>query len=67
MKTRNMGSWAVDLHNVKLFDVDFVFENDETFILYEPQLPYLYLPDKDFLTYVTKTSIHFGSDVVNCN
>ena len=67
MKTRNMGTWAVDLHSVKLFDYDFEFENDETFIIYEPQLPYLYLPEEDFMTFVIKASNHFGPSNINCN
>ena len=28
MKTKNMGTWAVDLHSAKIFDYDFEFEND---------------------------------------
>ena len=67
MKTKNMGTWAVDLHTARIFHYDFEFENDQTFIIYEPQLPYLYLPEKDFMTFVIKTAYHFGPTNINCN
>ena len=67
MKTRNMGTWSVDLHKVNLFDNEIEFENEQTFIVYEPQVPYMYLPERDFLTFVSKVSNHFHGDTVNCN
>lgn len=67
MKTRDTNTWAVRLHNAIMIDSYFEFENMHTYIVYDPQFPYLYLPERDFLTYLTKAS-HFYSDRdLNCN
>lgn len=59
MKTRNTGTWAVSLHSVNMGDRAFEFESDQTFIIYDPQFPYLYLPEKDFLTWLTLASQYY--------
>jgi hypothetical protein len=52
MRTRDSSTWAVELVEANILDATFEFEATPTYFLYEPQLPYLYLPEHDFLTYM---------------
>lgn len=61
MKTRDMSTWAVHLDSVRLLDYEFEFDSAATYIIYEPQLPYIYLPERDFLTYMGYASSFFST------
>lgn len=67
MKTRDTSTWAVRLHSANMIDATFNFENPDTYIVYDPQFPYLYLPEKDFLTYLGLASRFYSNRDLNCN
>lgn len=67
MKTRNTRTWAVELVDTIMFDQTFEFESNPTYFIYEPQLPYIYLPEDDFLTFQGHASTFFSANEIHCN
>lgn len=52
MRTRSLESWAVTLHEVYLLnEISFNFGHtyNPIYVLFEPQVPYIYIPEKHFL------------------
>lgn len=60
MKTRDMSTWSVGLKSVSILDKDFDFDNEETYVIYEPSLPFMYLPEKDFMKFMAYASTFFS-------
>ena len=56
MKTVNAKTWSVEMNINNLFGnplSPFTMANSKTYMVYEPQLPYLYIPPSDFETFAT--------------
>lgn len=67
--TRNKGTWALNSNYAKHGD-EKVYElspSEPRVIQIEPQLPYLYIPEKDFMQFALATVSKFGTHDVRCS
>jgi hypothetical protein len=67
MKTRGIDSWSVELTGASMIDATFQFERTPTYVIYEPQLPYIYLPEDDFLTFQGLAATFYSLRDLHCN
>ena len=67
MRTKDKSTWAVQLTGASMIGADLTLQHSTTYIIYDPQFPYLYLPERDFMTYLQKTSNFYAGKNINCN
>ena len=51
VKTVDPDSWHLSLSEVFIANKEFELSNPVTKVLIEPQFPYIYLPEADFISY----------------
>ena len=71
MKTKNKNTWAVELQRALFYMNDFVLNmndtfNEKTYMVYDPSVPYLYLPENDFFTFRKDTQDWFSNYNLDC-
>jgi hypothetical protein len=68
MKTKYKGSWAVRLWDFTTINsMTLQFRTQSTFAIFEPAFPYIYLPEKDFLSWQGAVATYYKKQGVRCN
>lgn len=69
MRTKSLESWAVILYEVYLFETSFNFGQtyNPIYVLFEPQVPYIYIPEKHFLTWAGLITTYYSGQDIECN
>ena len=67
MKTRNLSTWAVKLYTFESFVGSIDVQKTPHYALFEPQLPYIYIPEDHFLKFMGEVSSFYQYNQISCN
>jgi hypothetical protein len=68
MKTRHKGSWSVRMHGFTTVNsYNLPLANAQTYAIFEPAFPYIYIPSADFLKWQGQVASFYKDKQIRCN